>query len=712
MMGFQLKRSLKGAVQLSCMLVIFQGPILKSNLEKGFESLQTNRYDDAYDYFQKSRKNSTCLSSYGLSLIFADKQSGRYSLDSSYVMINQALVHWPAMGSRESAVGLKFKISKQSIESHLSTVELAAYSAAIDSNSVVALDRFVEFYLGSHLVSEAIKARDSIAFSAAYKSGTAADMLTFINKYPGSVSYTKAKSIYQQLLYNESVSDGSLSSYEVFIRSFPKSPHVMEAWRNVFRITTQNSVLSKPYYDFIRNYPGSPLEEEAWFRVREFYLKENPAAGDLQFKAAFPEFPDSLVQHLSVSDDHAYLLPFFQAGMFGYMDSSGLIVVEPVYESAFMFHEGLGRVRLNGKYGFLNSKGNLVISNYHQEATDFSSGFSVVSENNVMGAIDKRGNTVVPIAYDSISIADENMFVYYSKGLCGYVTRDGFQVTQARFLECGVFRNGVSVFRDSSGYGLTDNTGKVLMNGFSELRFLGDDRYAAINDNGAALYDNKGNALTKHVFDGLGSFSEGLSAASVDGKLGFLDTAGKTRIPFIFRQRDGFPENSSMSGGLVPVSLVEAVGVADSQGNILIADAFENVVLVGSGAAAVYENDVCRMMHVTKERFLSEQEFDSTSVMAYGYLPVKNDIGWGLMDSTWKIVVGFQYDQIMSLSPNYHLVQQGDKFGVINSSGEIIVDILYDSADLYAGRFIALGFVGKLEWFDMESGKILIPQKK
>lgn len=708
----ELKSSARYSFQICWILVVFHNPVLKTNLEKGMEAYRSHNFQLAYDLFQKSRANYPCLASYGLSTVFANKEAGRYSLDSAYVYAGYALNYWPAMGNKEVSLGLKFNITRQVIEKHAKNVEAAAFEAAMDSSSISMLEHFIDFYVGSDFVVGAARARDSIAYMRALAAGTAAEMLNFMNKYPGADSYKAAQKIYQQLLYKESVVEGDIDSYELFIENFPFSPFLTDAWWNVFRLSTQLSVSPKPYHDFIRDYPGSPLEEEAWFRVQEFYTKSNPNAGFLDFKNAYPAFPDSIIQPYGLVDNPDVLLPFFQSGMFGFMDSVGRVVVDPIYEAASCFSDGLARVRLNGTYGFVNAKGQLVISNQHATATDFSDGFAVVSDNGSMGVIDKRGNTVVPMAYDSVAIAGGNVFGYYMQNKCGFIARDAFQITPPIFLDCGCFDNGSAIVRDKDGFGLVDKSGKSLIQGYERIHSIGNGRYSVLNDGGFAMYDLKGNALTKHVFDGFGVCSEGLFAAALDGKLGFVDSTGRTQIPFIFRYRDGFPENSKLSGGLVAVSLVENVGVADKQGNILIADEFEDVVLIGGGAAAVYENRICRLMQVADESFLTDSEFDSTGLITYGMLPVKGAGGWGLLDSTWKSLVDFQYESIQPVSAQYHVVRLDDKYGVINSSGSIVVDIIYDSFELYHNRFLALGFVGKTEWFDSVSGKLLIPHKE
>ena len=59
--------------------------------------------------------------------------------------------------------------------------------------------------------------------------------------------------------------------------------------------------------------------------------------------------------------DTAKLFPASVNGRYGYIDASGRIVVQPQFEGARDFSEGLAAVLLNGKWGFIGPSGKLVI---------------------------------------------------------------------------------------------------------------------------------------------------------------------------------------------------------------------------------------------------------------------------------------------------------------------------------------------------------------
>lgn len=63
-----------------------------------------------------------------------------------------------------------------------------------------------------------------------------------------------------------------------------------------------------------------------------------------------------------------------QNGYMGFIDGCGRVVIEPVYDSALEFSEGLARVEKNGKFGFIDKSGKVVIDFYLDFAWFFYEG--------------------------------------------------------------------------------------------------------------------------------------------------------------------------------------------------------------------------------------------------------------------------------------------------------------------------------------------------
>ena len=119
----------------------------------------------------------------------------------------------------------------------------------------------------------------------------------------------------------------------------------------------------------------------------------NPA-GEKVLQAA-PSSPDSNCMDMSATFDEG--LASFKVGkLYGFIDSSGKIVIKPQFEMTYSFSEGIAAVRKNGKWMYIDKTGKTVIDpEGYVPSGSFHHGMAFVrSEDMRYGYIDRSGNFV------------------------------------------------------------------------------------------------------------------------------------------------------------------------------------------------------------------------------------------------------------------------------------------------------------------------------
>ncbi len=79
---------------------------------------------------------------------------------------------------------------------------------------------------------------------------------------------------------------------------------------------------------------------------------------------------------------------------YGYVNPSGDIVIEPRYNQAWNFVEGLARVRVGGRWGYIRPDGSVAIEPRFDLAWDFSGGLALVEIDGKYGYVDPSGSFV------------------------------------------------------------------------------------------------------------------------------------------------------------------------------------------------------------------------------------------------------------------------------------------------------------------------------
>ena len=99
-------------------------------------------------------------------------------------------------------------------------------------------------------------------------------------------------------------------------------------------------------------------------------------------------------------------------GKNGYIDKTGTVVIPCKFDQAYTFHEGLARVRQNGKYVFIDKTGTEVFTiEDGSDPDDFSDGLSRVNRDGKTGFIDKTGRVAIPCKFDGAHAFSEGMAV-------------------------------------------------------------------------------------------------------------------------------------------------------------------------------------------------------------------------------------------------------------------------------------------------------------
>ena len=88
------------------------------------------------------------------------------------------------------------------------------------------------------------------------------------------------------------------------------------------------------------------------------------------------------------------LFPVEIGGKWGYIDKAGKIVINPQFDDAFDFSEGLAPVAIGDEWGYIDKGGKFVINPQFDGALVFSEGLAMVGIGDKFGYIDKAGNYI------------------------------------------------------------------------------------------------------------------------------------------------------------------------------------------------------------------------------------------------------------------------------------------------------------------------------
>lgn len=171
--------------------------------------------------------------------------------------------------------------------------------------------------------------------------------------------------------------------------------------------------------------------------------------------------------------------------------------------SLYYFREGLARVTLNGiDYGYIDKSGQMVIQPKYQFAENFSDGLAAVDNGRNWGYIDKNGQMVIPPEFDSADPFSEGLAAIELNNKYGYIDSTGKIVIQPQYDLAFDFRGGLAVVGIDGKYGVIDKSGQLIIQPKYDMAFNKsgdlimvkvDGKYGYIDKSGRSIWPQDSN---------------------------------------------------------------------------------------------------------------------------------------------------------------------------------------------------------------------------
>ena len=404
------------------------------------------------------------------------------------------------------------------------------------------------------------------------------------------------------------------------------------------------------------------------------------------------------------------LCPVKQNDKWGIVNKSGSFVQQCVYDRIDRDGStGNYKVQINNKYGALDSRANIVIPCQYDSIYIYSSYYIVISSN-LFGATDSRGVFVLPIEYESINTGRNSSYFVCKKnglyGVCDY--RGQIRIPFSYSSVSGPY-DDVLIAGVNKNYGLLSIAGEMLTGlNYEAIEYRSGLGFCfKLNGLWGGVMSKSGRVIFSAKYYYVGNYCNGLFPVNIgghepdfwyemgvrlgdlypgnveDGQWGFINSQVEV-IPAQFDACNPFEKQNTV------VMKEKRMGVIDNNGNIIVPlrysfckslsdslflTADETRISMGESEYDIMFEDapaIHKMYGIPYQTLCWNGRFD--------YFVKGGKYG---LYSVGKEIVPPLYESIKSNKDlTLFIVKKGGKFGLIDKSGNTLIDCINDSLAL------------------------------
>jgi len=344
--------------------------------------------------------------------------------------------------------------------------------------------------------------------------------------------------------------------------------------------------------------------------------------------------------------DEPRLFPVQRNGKWGFIDSTGSLVIALKYDGAQDFREGLAPARMGRQWGYIDRTGELVIPPKYSLAVPFSDSLALVKmgPEDMSRFIDHTGREVVTAAVVqawsySEGILPVQMDVLGAGLKWGYFDKSGQLVIPARFDQAHPFSCGLALVKEGDVFSFIDKSGKVAIKARFETAYPFKDGLALVQVKGKwGCIDMNGGFVIRPQYDRLDMFSEDRAAARIGRKCCYLGRGGQTVLEL--GDRPEITYCSSFQEGLALVRTADGWGFIDATGAQVIPAKYAEARSFSAGLAAVRVGD-----------------------------------RWGFIDRNGKMVIEPRFPEPLTFEGGLAQERYLDRIGYIDKSGKYVWEL-------------------------------------
>lgn len=331
----------------------------------------------------------------------------------------------------------------------------------------------------------------------------------------------------------------------------------------------------------------------------------------------------------------------------GFKDSYGDVVIKPKYEYAQSYNDNLAIVKTRKQFGIIDQYGYFVVTPKY-DSIEYATGASFIitvgKKSALLHVINvKTADVQLSSRYDDISyVKERSMYVITQGKYKGLLDSNGCAFLPTRYDNVSFLGKSMILVKMGEKYGLYGYDGGAV----AECRYDAIE-YDALRDmyslrlgSHKGLLASDGREIIACKCDNIRFYDSGRFVATIDGKCGIYSNNGK----------------------------------------VLVECKYDNIIAISKLYTLATTGDECVVFNNSNYQEVNRFKYDSCKFIKSNHLFASNGKYILLTDDNYSVAPTL-YDSVEHLAKDLYLVKREDKYGVLSSTGKVLVPTVLDQVD-------------------------------
>ena len=333
-----------------------------------------------------------------------------------------------------------------------------------------------------------------------------------------------------------------------------------------------------------------------------------------------------------------------------------------------LFLEDLEVIEKDNKEGYINKNMEIIINPKYDFASEFHEGLAIVENNNNFYIVDKTGKELFDLQKVSVDTNDyfsDDLLVVKYNNKCAYINKS-FKFVSNIYDEASTLKNGMGLVNKNGKYGFIDKSGKLVINLiYDEATDFADDVVIVKKNEKYGIINKQGQEVVGFEYDKIirNLSNDKIFSVTKDGENYYIDK-NETR----------YDDCKVSDDNWISISNNGKYGYIDKNLNLKINYQFELAENFYDGISVVVENEKYACLDKNGRMVYINANVQEMKNHSEGLIGVKINGKWGFADvKTGNIVINPEYDDVQEFHEDRAVVIKNNKQAYIDKNGNIVI---------------------------------------